>query len=210
MLVQLSLGHKCHNSILFPNVCGGSKLKLVSRISPLVILMPKPATPIELRKLISIANYQFGPGVGDLLFNPKTKIASSKKTRRIRHIYHGRQLIATLRPTDGLLALTLQAASMLLAKLKYPPNLVTVQNDVSEYITKGGDIFAKHIVSAPERLHPAEEVIAIDEDGHLLGVGSALQSGNDMKYFKRGVAIKIRRGTNSRNKTISEAGELDL
>ncbi len=207
MLVQLSLGHKCHNSILFPKVCGGSKLKLVSRTSQLLILMPKPATSIELRKIISIANYQFGPGVGDLLFNPKTRIACSKKTRRIRHIYHGRRLIATLRPTDGLLALTLEGASMLLTKLKNPPNLVTVQNDVSEYIAKGGNIFAKHIVNASEGLRPAEEVIAIDEDRHLLGVGSAVLSGNDMKYFKRGVAIKIRRGTNSRNKTVAEEVE---
>jgi predicted RNA-binding protein (TIGR00451 family) len=99
---------------------------------------------------------------------------------------------------------------VLLTKLKTPPNLVTVQNDVSEYIAKGGDIFAKHLVSASEGLRPAEEVIAIDEGGHLLGVGSALLSGNDMKYFKRGVAIKIRRGTNSRNKTVAEAVELDV
>ena len=169
--------------------------------------MPKPATSIELRKIISIANYQFGPGVGDLLFNPKTKIVCSKKTRRIRHIYHGRRLIATLRPTDGLLALTLEGANMLLTKLKNPPNLVTVQNDVSEYIAKGGNVFAKHIVNASEGLRPAEEVIAIDEDRHLLGVGSAVLSGNDMKYFKRGVAIKIRRGTNSRNKTVAEEVE---
>jgi len=96
---------------------------------------------------------------------------------------------------------------MLLTKLKNPPNLVTVQNDVSEYIAKGGNIFAKHIVNASEGLRPAEEVIAIDEDRHLLGVGSAVLSGNDMKYFKRGVAIKIRRGTNSRNKTVAEEVE---
>jgi predicted RNA-binding protein (TIGR00451 family) len=76
-----------------------------------------------------------------------------------------------------------------------PPNHVIVRDDVSEYIRKGGNIFAKHVVTAPGSMRPAEEVIATDEVGRLLGVGVAVQSGNDMKYFKRGIAIRIRRGT---------------
>jgi predicted RNA-binding protein (TIGR00451 family) len=155
--------------------------------------LPKLPTAVELRKLINIANYQFGPGVGKSLFDLKTRIGCSKKTGRIRHIYRGRKLVATLRPTDGLLALTLEGASLLL-KMRNPPNVVTVRNDVSEYIRKGGDVFAKHVVKAPDRLRPAEEVIAVDEEGRLLGVGLAVLSSNDMRYFKRGVAIKIRRG----------------
>jgi len=32
----------------------------------------------------------------------------------------------------------------------------------------------------------------------LLGVGSAHLSGKDMKYFKRGVAVRVRRGTDEK------------
>jgi predicted RNA-binding protein (TIGR00451 family) len=70
-----------------------------------------------------------------------------------------------------------------------------VQSDVAEFIRKGGDVFAKHIARAAETIRPSDEVIVVDESGVLLGVGSALLSGNDMKYFRRGVAVRVRRGT---------------
>jgi len=113
----------------------------------------------------------------------------------VRHIYRGKKLIATLRPTDGFLALTVHGAKILLEEMKSPPNVVTIQSDVREFIMKGGDVFAKHIVNAPDTIRPSDEVIVTDESGQLLGVGSALLSGNDMKYFKRGVAVRVRRGT---------------
>jgi len=79
-----------------------------------------------------------------------------------------------------------------------PPNVVIVQSDVAEFIKKGGDVFAKHVVSAPESLRPAEEAIVTDEEGNLLGVGAAHLSGKDMKYFKRGVAVRIRKGVDAK------------
>jgi predicted RNA-binding protein (TIGR00451 family) len=103
-------------------------------------------------------------------------------------------LIATLRPKDGFIALTLQGAFILMNKMKNPPNTVVVQQDVSEFIRTGGDVFAKHIVRADARLRASEEVIVTDERGDLLGVGRAVLSGNDMQHFKRGVAVRVRKG----------------
>lgn len=160
--------------------------------------MPLLATPIQLRKLIGVANYQFGMRVGQILFKPATRIACSRKTGRIRHIYRGQKLVATLKPTDGLLALTVHGANLLLKQMKAIPNNVTIQNDVSDFIKKGGDVFARHVASAPRDLRPSDEVIVTNQDGQLLGVGSALLSGEDMMHFKRGVAIRIRRGIDER------------
>ena len=158
-----------------------------------MISLEKP-TPLQLRKLIGVANYQFGRGVGPVLFGKDVRIACSRRTGRIRHIFRNGRLIATLRPKDGYLALTAKGASILLSKTKHPPNLVVAQNAVAEFIETGGDVFAKHIVRADENLRPAEEIIVTDENGHLLGVGRAVLSANDMRYFKRGVAVKLRRG----------------
>lgn len=155
--------------------------------------MNYPTLP-QLRKLIGVANYQFGRGVGAVLFNKDVKLACSKRTGRIRHIFRKNQLIATLRPKDGYLALTMAGARLVLSGMKDAPNLVIVQNDVSEFIRVGGDVFAKHVVRADGRLRPAEEVIVVDEKNRLLAVGRAVLSGNDMQYFKRGVAVKVRRG----------------
>jgi len=160
--------------------------------------MPLRATPIQLRKVIGVANYQFGMRVGQALFNPSVKISCSRKTGRIRHIYRGQRLVATLRPTDGLLALTLHGANLLLRKMKAIPNNVKVQNDISDFIKQGGDVFARHVIYAPRDLLPSDEVIATNQNGQLLGVGSALLSGKEMMNFKRGVAIRIRRGVRQR------------
>ena len=159
-----------------------------------------PATTPQIRKLRGVASYQFGKGVGAALFGTDIKIVCSTRTGRIRHIYRRNELIATLRPKDGYLALTPHGAGLILSKLKTPPNLVMAKNEVEPFIRTGGDVFAKHVVHADERLRPAEEVIVTNERGVLLGVGRAVLTGHDMKYFKRGVAVKIRRG-------VDEVGE---
>jgi len=151
-------------------------------------------TPAQRRKLVGIGNYQFGHGVGQVLFSKSVLIECSRKTGRIRHVYSHGQLVATLRPRDGYLALTTYGASMILSKIDKAPNLVSVDNDVSEAIRAGGDVFAKHVKRADPQLRPADEVIVTDEDGNLLGVGRSVLSGREMEDFKRGVAVKLRRG----------------
>jgi 7-cyano-7-deazaguanine tRNA-ribosyltransferase len=161
--------------------------------------MERP-TPGQMRKLVGVANYQFGLGVGSVLFNNRIMIKRSRRTGRIRHIYREGRLLATLRPKDGYLALTIRGASILLSKTEQLPNVVTVQDDVSEAIVGGGDVFAKHVVHADATLRPAEEAIVTDEHGHLLGVGRAVLSGADMAHFKRGAAVKLRRGIKQESK----------
>lgn len=156
----------------------------------------KSPTPHQLRKLVGVANYQFGKGAGAALFARGIRVACSKRTGRIRHIYREGKLIATLRPKDGYLALTIEGGLLILSRMKQPPNLVAVQDDVADFIKAGGDVFAKHVVRADENLRPAEEVIVTNQEGVLLGTGKAVLSGNDMKFFKRGVAVRVRRGTN--------------
>lgn len=148
----------------------------------------------QLRKLIGVGNYQFGKGVGSILFNRRVLIECSRRTGRIRHIYVRGKLAATLRPKDGFLALTVDGARIILSQLKDAPNLVVVDSEVADAIRVGGDVFAKHVVRADRNLRPGEEVIVTDEDGTLLGVGSAVLAGNEMAIFRRGVAVNLRKG----------------
>ncbi len=153
-------------------------------------------TVAQLRKLVGVADYQFGEGAGSILFDKSVLVECSRRTGRIRHIYRDRRLLATLRPKDGFLALTPYGANALLSKIRNLPNVVVVQNEVSEVVKDGGDVFAKHVARADAALRPAEEAMVTDEDGVLLGVGRAVLSGADMLNFKRGVAVKLRRGVN--------------
>ena len=148
----------------------------------------------NLGKVRSIADYQFGKGVGAQLFPGNIEIQYSPRTGRIRYITLNRERLATLRPTDGLLSLSLKAAEFIANNTPFAKCFVTVQNGVSKYIAEGGDVFAVHVVKVDEEVGDKDEVIAVDENGQVLAVGRATLSSREMKAFKTGVAVKTRHG----------------
>jgi uncharacterized protein with predicted RNA binding PUA domain len=148
----------------------------------------------SLAKVRSIANYQFGKGVGQQLFPENIEIQYSPRTGRIRYINLNGERLATLRPTDGLLSLSLKAAVFMAKNTPFAKCFVTVQNEVSKYVAAGGDVFAVHVVEVDAEVGAKDEVIAIDEDGQVLAVGRTILSSEEMKAFKIGVAVKVRHG----------------
>jgi len=71
---------------------------------------------------------------------------------------------------------------------------VKVQEEAEPFVVKGKSVFAKHVVDADEEIRPQEEVIVTNERGEVLAVGKAILSGKEMKAFKKGVAVRVRRG----------------
>jgi len=151
------------------------------------------------RQIRRIADYQFGKGVGIKLFPENVKILYSKATGRIRYINLNGERLATLRPTDGLLSLSVTAAKRIVESASFAPCFVTVQNDVSKFVADGSDVFAAHVVKADNAIHAKDEVIVVDEASKVLAVGRALLSSSEMKAFKTGVAIKVRHGSKSQS-----------
>lgn len=147
-----------------------------------------------LRRIRSVSDYQFGKGVGAKLFPENVEIAYSKRTGRIRYVYLDGKRLATLRPTDGLFSLSIAGAKRIVEKADSAKCLVTVRDDVAKFIAKGGDVFAVHVVRADDDIRPKDEVIGVNENGEVLAVGRAVLSGEEMKAFKKGVAVKVRRG----------------
>jgi conserved protein with predicted RNA binding PUA domain len=146
-------------------------------------------------KVRSIADYQFGKGVGAKLFPDNIEIQLSPRTGRIRYINLDGERLATLRPTDGVLSLSIKAARLMAQNTPEAKCFVTVKNDVSKYIAAGGDVFAVHVVKVDDAVGAKDEVIAIDEDGKVLAVGRTLLSSGEMRAFKTGAAVKVRHGT---------------
>ena len=147
-----------------------------------------------LRKIRSVADYQFGKGVGAKLFPENVEIAYSKRTGRIRYVYLNGKRLATLRPTDGMFSLSIAGAKRIAENVESAKCFVTVQYDVSRFIAEGGDVFAVHVVKADYEIRPKDEVIIVDGRGRVLAVGRAVLSGEEMEAFKIGVAVKVRRG----------------
>jgi len=146
------------------------------------------------RRIRGVADYQFGKGVGARLFPENVEITRSKRTGRIRYVYLDGKRLATLRPTDGLFSLSIAGAKRIVENAISAKCLVAIMDDVSKFIAEGGDVFAKHVVKADGDIRPKDEVIIVDEKGEVLAVGRAVLSGEEMMAFKRGVAVKVRRG----------------
>ena len=148
----------------------------------------------SLAKVRSIADYQFGKDVGTQLFPSNIEIQYSPRTGRIRYVNLDGERLATLRPTDGILSLSLKAAVFMAENTPYAKCFVTVKNEVSKFIAEGGDVFAVHVVKVDADVGAKDEVIVLDEDGQVLAVGRTLLSSDEMKAFKTGVAVKVRHG----------------
>jgi predicted RNA-binding protein (TIGR00451 family) len=148
----------------------------------------------DLRIIRSVADYQFGSGVGAILFPEDVAISFSRRTGRIRYVLFCGKRLATMRPTDGLFSLSIEGARRITMDDGPARCFVTVRHDVSEFIAAGGDVFAVHVLRADVDVRAKDEVIVVDETGRVLAVGRAVLSGDEMKAFKRGVAVKVRRG----------------
>ena len=147
-----------------------------------------------LKRIRAIADYQFGKDVGAKLFPESARILFSKRTGRIRYVYLDDKHLATLRPTDGFFSLGIKGAKRLAERAPKAVCFVTVQKEVAQFIIGGGDVFAVHVLKADTEIRAKDEVIILDNDGHLLAVGRATLCGEEMMAFKRGVAVKVRRG----------------
>ena len=146
-----------------------------------------------LQRVRSVADYQFGRGIGSSLFPLDVDISFSQRTGRIRHIYFDGELLATLRPTVGLFSLTIQGARRI---VQVEPNrlFVEAQDDVADFIAKGRSVFAKHVVDCDPEIRPQEEVIVVDSRHRVLAVGRAMLTGLEMRVFRSGAAVQVRRG----------------
>ena len=147
-----------------------------------------------LLKIRSVADYQFGKGVGKTLFPKNVEIVRSKGTGRIRYVYLGGKRLVTLRPTDGLFSLSIEGARRIIDGVKPLRMWVKVQKEATPFIVKGRSVFARHVIDADGEIRPQEEVIVINEEDEVLAVGKAILTGREMKAFMRGVAVKVRRG----------------
>jgi predicted RNA-binding protein (TIGR00451 family) len=149
----------------------------------------------DLTRIRAVADYQFREGSGAALFPKGVKAIKSRKTGKVKAIYYNNELLATLKPSDGYLALSLDGGRRLCAEIRPPRYRVIVQEEVAEFIRGGRNLFAKHVVEADPQIRPGEEILITDSKDNILAVGRAVLAGFEMKRFKIGLAARVRKGT---------------
>jgi uncharacterized protein with predicted RNA binding PUA domain len=131
----------------------------------------------------------FGGGVSKKL--PKDiSISFSKKTGRIREVYHNNKLLCTLR-IDGGLAITPYLAQILLKSKKFRQNCVEIDEESKPFIGEGKSVFCKHVTWAGKNILIGADVPVLYHN-KVIAVGRAIVNPQMMVTLKRGVAIKVR------------------
>lgn len=148
----------------------------------------------QVRRVQVIADYQFGGQCGTGLFTEGCEFTLST-TGRIRQILFEKRRLATVRASDGRLTLGIEGARRLQACLPPPGYRVVVEEDVAEFIAKGKNVFAKHVVTADCGIRSGDEVLVVAGDDRLLACGTAILSGAEMLAFNYGGAVKVRQGS---------------
>jgi len=151
---------------------------------------------LGLRQIRGISDYQFGKDITDILFDDINKISfeRSSKTNKIRYVFYQSHLLLILRPTNGFFTLSLFSAKKIIKKTIVPKLRVIVLNEISEFIKKGRNVFCKHVVDIDSSLRPLDEVIVVNQDDELLGIGKLKVPVSYTNSFSIGIAVSIRKG----------------
>lgn len=153
----------------------------------------------HLKRVRTIADYQFGKGAGEFLFPDNVKFLMST-TGKARQILLNNNRLATVRAHDGMLTLGIAGASRLREFIGYPGRRVVVNIDAAPFVAKGKTAFAKHVVLVDAEIRAGEEVLVVDENDRLLASGKAVLCAAEMLAFKKGVAVDVRWGIESGDK----------
>jgi len=137
----------------------------------------------------------FGSGVSRQL--PKDlEVTFSKKTGRVRSVYHDKKLLCTLR-IDGGLAISPYFAQLLLKSKKFIENCLEVNEDAAPFVEEGRSVFAKHVTWCGKNVRIAADTPVLFK-GKVIAVGKASLSSEMINDFERGVAVKVRDSLKSR------------
>jgi len=156
-----------------------------------VLLKLRKPSESEILRLKAIADYQFGWPAGDFLFPHENQIivGVSPATRRIREVYDSEGLIAVLRAHDYYYSLSLLGADRLRRGFP-PPRLRVVVKALRE---KMKTIFAHDIIDVDINFRAGDEVIIVDTEDRLLGVGRLRLSPADILSKVSGEAVRVRK-----------------
>ena len=152
-------------------------------------------------KLKHTVDALFGSGVSSYI--PRDiDLVFSRKTGRLRTVYHKKRLLCTLR-IDGGLAITITCAKMFSKSRKFKENCIEVDGDAAPFVERGRSVFCKHVLWCGKNIRISDDVPVLFED-NVIAVGKAVLSSDMICDLKRGTAVKVRDSLKSSN------GELRL
>ncbi len=99
-----------------------------------------------------------------------------------------------------MLTLSMKGAGKLHVFTKYPGQRVVVNSDAAPFVAKGKTAFSRHVVAVDPEIRAGQEVLVVDENDRLLATGKTVLSALEMQAFKKGIAVDIRSGIDTKDK----------
>lgn len=138
----------------------------------------------------------FGKGVSSVLPN-RISFIYSRKTGRIKSFWLNDKLAGTLR-SDGGIALTILGASIFMQSNNFKQNCIIPIHDALPFVSEGRSLFCKHVEWFGSNINIGSEVVVIDQNDEVLGVGKSVLSQFQLRDRIGDVAVKVREGIKSR------------
>ena len=142
----------------------------------------------------AVSRYQFGLDATDALFRGKIELVISKNTGKIRNVISDGEHILSMRAGDGLYTLRKEGADRIASAVPAPFMRVRVCEDAVPFVSEGRNVFCQFVTECDEELRPMEEAIVTDPSGKVIATGRVLLVAEEIRSFKKGVAVKVRSG----------------
>jgi predicted RNA-binding protein (TIGR00451 family) len=147
----------------------------------------------DYRTLALMVDYLFGKGVGRALPREGLRLVRSRRSGRVKLVFHDGKLFATVKPT-GSMALSIYGATILSKSRRFWDSSVMVADEAAPFVHGGKSVFCKFVTSAGSNVRPGGEVVVTDRRRRILGLGTAVLNGKFIKQFTSGIAVKVRVG----------------
>ncbi len=144
----------------------------------------------DLRRLKTMADYQFGSGAGDAVFRGDLEFMRSS-SGRVTQVFDGDSRLVSA-GTDGRFTLSMDAAQRLHERFAAPKLRVEFGEESVEYLEEGRNGFAKFVRNVDENLRARDEVLVTGPGDSLVATGRMEMSAEELRDFSSGVAVRIR------------------
>ncbi|GAI81678.1 unnamed protein product, partial [marine sediment metagenome] len=135
------------------------------------------------RRFQAIADYQYGPGTGKILFPSGIKVRG--KYPRNLNIFYDKKQLATFRTAEGLLSISPEHAQLIVEQ-----SLVKLEFGAEKIV--GSSIFAPGVLKADNAILPKDEILIIHAD-EVIGTATSLVSGVDINKMSSGSVAKVKK-----------------
>ena len=143
----------------------------------------------------AVARYQFGNEAAEALFREPVELVTSRKTGKIRNVISDGEHVLSMRAGDGMYTLRMEGAKRIVSAVPAPHMRVAVSDDAVPFVSEGKNVFCQFVLSCDPEVRPMEEVIVTDKDDKPIATGRAFLIESEMRQMRKGMAVKVRSGS---------------